>query len=330
MRTKHHEFPPATEVTTVDDVKRLADEMIENVDILTHKKHRRAVLHLIGRLYKLEAMVEEEIRSDDESQDASNADMFKPGDAVVLVGLSKSQKSLNGEVGTVRQLRADKGKYELQLQEGEPLLKVRAEHMVPVATGMVLTVGAPVAIRGLRNHVELNGCLGRIVEHHEEMNRFEVRATDSGQLFRVRQENLVPVDAKAIPPGSGHVEPRDTKENREPNVSSHAHAYGPQTPLRAGASHTSSPANAANEQTGNEEMVFPKGSIVQLVGLRSSMNFNGAQAEVTAVDRVRNRYEILLADGTLKTIRAENVLLVSAPKSSPASRRHHGAQGAPA
>merc|ERR1719356_2378471 len=66
---------------------------------------------------------------------------------------------------------------------------------------------------------------------------------------------------------------------------------------------------------------FEPGSIVQLVGLKTSMCYNGQTAEVLSVDRVRCRYEIRLNDGSVKTIRAENVRLMSGPTSKGVSPR---------
>ena len=47
--------------------------------------------------------------------------------------------------------------------------------------------------------------------------------------------------------------------------------------------------------------------------------YNGQQAEVLSVDQVRGRYEIRLGDGSVKTIRAENVRLVAGK--SPRTKR---------
>lgn len=60
---------------------------------------------------------------------------------------------------------------------------------------------------------------------------------------------------------------------------------------------------------GEDEGAFPVGSLVELVGLKTAMAYNGQTAEVLSVDRSRHRYEIRLGDGSVKTIRAENVVL---------------------
>merc|ERR1719263_476388 len=52
-------------------------------------------------------------------------------------------------------------------------------------------VGTLVVIRGLQNHIELNGTRGRVLQCYEMAHRYEVRAVDTGHLFRVKAENLV-------------------------------------------------------------------------------------------------------------------------------------------
>lgn len=191
-----------------------------------------------------------------------------------------------------------------------------AEHIIPRAKETVLSVNSHVVIRGLRNHTELNGCLGKVVECHEETHRFEVRATDSGQLFRVKQENLVLIDR-----------PLDAKENREPNTTSSPRVLKKDGTGAASSSgiHTSAESLAPGGQpVGTDESgdVFEAGAVVELQGLQTAKSYNGQQAEVLSVDRARSRYEIRLQDGSVKTIRAENVRLLSRPtKASPRNPR---------
>ena len=52
------------------------------------------------------------------------------------------------------------------------------------------------------------------------------------------------------------------------------------------------------------------GSTVEVTGLKTAQAYNGQQAEVLSVDRARSRYEIQLGDGSVKTIRAENVRFI--------------------
>ena len=89
------------------------------------------------------------------------------------------------------------------------------------------------------------------------------------------------------------------KENREPNTS----------PRKEG----------GLPATGEQDDVLEVGSTVELVGLKTAQAYNGQQAEVLSVDQVRGRYEIRLGDGSVKTIRAENVRLVASK--SPRTKR---------
>merc|ERR1712190_236932 len=170
--------------------------------------------------------------------------------------------------------------------------------------------GAHVAIRGLRNHIELNGCLGRVVECNTETHRFEVRATESGQLFRVKQENLVPIDQNT------HISSPAKESPAKENSRSKKEVAG-------GASSSAAAAGGANGASGETEETFEPGTMVVLVGLKTASSFNGQEAEVLSVDHVRGRYEIRLQDGSVKTIRAENVRLIGggAGGSPPKSKR---------
>jgi len=53
------------------------------------------------------------------------------------------------------------------------------------------------------------------------------------------------------------------------------------------------------------------GSTVQLVGLKAAID--GQQGKVIAVDPVRRLYDIRMTDGSLKTIRSENIRIVAPP-----------------
>jgi hypothetical protein len=329
LEVHHKDLPNTDEVTSSKDVYELVDRLIaDSAMLLTKKRHSKALVELMGRLYNVDVDAEAE-EGDDRGMDkvaavesADEADEgVHEGQTVVLIGLKGKLQVHNGELGTVSKARADKQKFEVILassrtSEGGETLKVKgSEHMIPTAPkGTPLEVGTHVAIRGLRNHVELNGCLGRVVECHAESHRFEVRATESGQLFRVKQENLVPIEA--IPSSF-----LPSKENREPNTSSPRQK-------KDGLASSSSPGNAPvdsalqpGSDTGDGD-TFEIGSVVQLVGLKTAMCYNGQTAEVLSVDRARCRYEIRLNDGSVKTIRAENVRLVSPPtKTSPRTRR---------
>lgn len=330
----HKDLPMNSAVSSSQDIHRVVDDLIAQEGVLlTSRRHRPALIQLLGRLYQVEVeatdnednnaapkppkAVEQAVltgRSDEPAEEG-----VVEGQQVVLVGLKGKQQLCNGELATVTKARGDKQKYEVLLagsktSEGGETIKVKGlEHMVPCAPkGTPLAVGTHVAIRGLRNHIELNGCLGRVVECHEESHRFEVRAAESGQLFRVKQENLIPIEAIPASVMAG------SKENREPNAGKDG---------SGGAASSSAPgladnSNLASGGEGGEGDVFELGSTVQLFGLKTAMNYNGQNAEVLSVDRVRCRYEIRLGDGSVKTIRAENVKYIGPPsKASPRTRR---------
>jgi len=284
VEVRHKALPPTEEVTSAAHVCRLVDELIAgDTEVLTRKKHTPALRSLLGRLYEIDVDPHEATERDDTNNDT---DTLMEGSIVVLVRLKGALMAHNGEVVTVTKARPEKDKYEVFLPAGRTsdsseTLKVKgSDHLVLVAPkGTQLNVGGLVCIRGLRNHLELNGSLGRIVECHPENHRYEVRATDSGQLFRVKQENLLPVGVE-----EHHVD----------------------APMFLGAD------GAADE--------VATGSMVELHGLKSAMQYNGQTAEVMSIDRSRGRYEIMMTDGAVKTVRAENVRLVGC-KTSPRTRR---------
>jgi len=226
----------------------------------------------------------------------------------VIIGLHAQQQVHNGEVGVV--IKAKRDKFEVFLNSARAAgetdaVKIRgAEHLLQAAPkDQPLRVGSHVAIRGLRNHLELNGVIGRVAEYNEETRRCEVRATESGQLFRVKQDNLIPIISSGASASVGGVE---YKENREPNA-------GQNLRLSSGGEGASTASLTASADGASE--VFEPGSQVQLTGLKTAMCYNGQTAEVLSVDNVRGRYEIRLGDGSVKTIRSENVKLVAGARS---------------
>lgn len=333
----HKNLPATCEVSTADEIRKLVDDLIaEESQLLTGRKHRSTLVQLLGRLYQVDVSEETAAQPTPRGDAGASNDVPetprgpREGQQVVLCGLSNKQQVYNGEVATVTRTRGEKHKYEVVLGcRGEPgdLIKVKGiEHMALCAAKTPLSVGLHVVIRGLRNHVELNGCLGRIVECHEESHRFEVRATESGQLFRVKQENLVAIEVPTWTLQGSSGAPA-AKENREPNTAA-VSSSGPRLKKDApGAASTTSAVAAAaaaaavNSATnaiagavsssalpGSEPDV---GSKVQLHGLKTASCFNGQTAEVLSVDKAKGRYEIRLGDGSVKTIRSENVQLLA-------------------
>lgn len=307
LTVKHKNLPVASEVTTFKIIQQLVDEIISSEpDILTRRRHRPALLQLLGRLYQVDVEATE-----DEEQDSQTPSYLHEGQQVVLIKLSGKLQQHNGELGVLVKVQHEKGKYEVSVASGDHVKLKKDEHLVPTAAkGTPLAVGTHVAIRGLRNHVELNGCLGRVVECHEENHRYEVRAADGGQLFRVKQENLVPIDTALYPHISIPSQPTAVAQANQDQAQ-------PASPA----------ANASAAPTEGGEDMFEPGSVVQLMGLKTAMVYNGQSAEVLSADRSRSRYEIRLGDGSIKTIRAENVRLVSAPPKASPRRRQKAAAG---
>lgn len=326
----HKDLPPASRMSSQEDILLEVDRLIAEDDLLTRKRHRPALIQLLGRLYQIDVDAvhnDEEADSPHQSKNKHSPKgidgdvVLQEGAAVVLLGLKDDLAVHNGELGVLVKCRLDKHKFEVRLSNSGEEVKVKGEeHLVIVAPkGTNLTVGCAVVIRGLRNHTELNGCLGRVVECHEEAHRYEVRATESGQLFRVKQENLVPIDGSSLPAAAPKGGADTNTTPRGAGKKEAAQGGFPPSVLPQ-----ESAASLAAGADGDD--AYEVGSIVELQGLKTAMAYNGQTAEVLSVDRSRARYEIRLTDGSVKTIRADNVRLISRPqKTSPRTRRKDGA-----
>jgi len=236
---------------------------------------------------------------------------IQEGQVMVVCGLTGKQPVHNGESATILKARADKGKYEAELLLTGEHIKVKGvEHFLHINRETTLAVSEFVAIRGLRNHIELNGCLARVEECHEEQQRYEVRALESGQLFRVKKDNLVLIHVSREIIASSSAA---TKENQEPNTATPRKKEGGLPAANNSGEAQLSPGGDASDG------MLEVGSTVELTGLKTAQAYNGQQAEVLSVDRVRSRYEIRLGDGSVKTIRAENVRLIGGK--SPRAKR---------
>ncbi|CAK9032445.1 Pentatricopeptide repeat-containing protein [Durusdinium trenchii] len=300
LSVQHKNLPAKSEVSSAKDINGLVDALIdEESTLLTRRRHREGLIQLLSRLYEVDVTQAAEAEKDPPAEEPEESDALQ-GAQVVLTGLTGSQQGFNGEVGTVIKSKGEKQKYEVEVK-GQVVKVKGKEHLLLASSKHTLGAGAFVAIRGLRNHTELNGCIAKVAECHEESQRYEVRALDSGQLFRVKKENVVLIEAS---PGvqaaaAALKEHRDAmKENRDPN----------ETPRKRERSDREKEAERRHEN--DESDVFEIGSTVELVGLKTAQAYNGQQAEVLSVDRVRGRYEIRLHDGSVKTIRAENVKLL--------------------
>lgn len=269
---RHKDLPAASQVTEAD-IGALVDSLLaDEPEILSKRRHYATLVNLVGRLYQLESEDVSERRTDGP----------QVGQQVILVHCTGKLQPHNGDIMTVTKSRPEKDTYEVRFETD--LFKVKAEQMVVVAN-VPLAIGVHVCIRGLRKHPELNGCLGRVVECQESngVPRYEVRA-ESGQLFRVKHDNLTTIVAFT------------SKENLEPNTGRSTGAVS--TGARLGDA---------------EGTALEPGSLVQLHGLKSAVHFNGHKAEILMADPATGRYEIRMDDGNIKTVRADNVRLLSVP-----------------
>jgi len=300
----HRDLPPSSDVSSIKEVSDIVDKLIESEpEVLTMRRHRPALLQVLGRLYSVDM---DGLHESNEDETEKPVPTLREGQQAVLVGLTGKQSQYNGDVVIIQKIKSEKDKYEVQLQstqsgEQHETVKVKGgEHLVPAMPGCVpLEVGVHVCLRNLRNHAELNGCLGHIAVCHEDCHRYEVRDAASGQLFRVKQENVIVVE----PPES--VKAAAASENDAPRIT------------------------APSEQDVNKEFqVLAPGTVVQLHALKSTPHFNGHVAEVVAADDSRGRYQIMMSDGKVKTVRPENVRVVVSPggkrsKNSLLSRAPH-------
>jgi len=319
----HKDLPEASEIHSAGAIHTVVDKIIANSDsLLTAKRHKPALIQLLERLYMLEA--DDVGPSGDEEERVSGASpkanglgsLLQEGNRVIMIGLKGDQIVHNGESGILTKCKPDKQKFEVNVYvngaASKNFVKVKgAEHLVPAAASSTLACGYAVVIRGLRSHTELNGCLGRVEECHEESHRYEVRAIEGGQLFRVKQENLVPIDPSFSPQPVA-------KENREPNI--------PPAVTKAPGTSSMGAGEASAMQPGTDSGEFLEpGSLVELHGLKTAVQHNGQTAEVLSVDRTKLRCEIRLTnDGSVKTIRTDNLRLLPRPsKASPRNPRRN-------
>jgi hypothetical protein len=298
----HKDLPEASEGVSLSTIRALVDNIIEQEPtLLTRKKHTAALTQLLGRLYQIS--VEEEAATDASIANAAEGRpkekasgggggaledgklrALEAGQAVVICGIKvEDEKHIhNGEVGTIAVVKK-KGKFEVELKATS--ISVKADHLLMTAADSTLRVGVAVSIGGLRNHTELNGILGLVESCHHDNNRYEVRSIESQQLFRVKKENVTAIDRNSLDAGKAEL-----FENTQRHQASNGNGEKP-----------------AKGQAEGDRLECKPGSKVELYGLRTAMCYNGQVAVVLSVDKARSRYEIKLADGSIKTVRAENV-----------------------
>mmetsp|Transcript_79770 Transcript_79770/g.208016 ORF Transcript_79770/g.208016 Transcript_79770/m.208016 type:complete len:387 (-) Transcript_79770:143-1303(-) len=335
--TTHKDLPNSAE--SVKEIEALVDDIIASQPgLLTQRRHQRALVQLLGRLYNVDVGPDVE----DSHQPSKDPDKRKTqraesdpsggwrvGQEVVLVGMEGRLQVHNGEVGKLAKVNAEKDKCEVHLSdevlaresEDKGHIKVKGlKHILPVAaTGGPLGAGTPVVICRLRNHAELNGWPGRILEKSqgrtEDQSRYVVRAAESGQLFRVKRDNLVQVEPDALSKvgmdEAFHMDFNEQMRSMKAKLDQTQSGFGaaavkkPNTknPEEKGLVTLPEVPGAATGATGS----LPVGARVHLTGLRVATAFNGASAVILTVDRAKALYQVRLDDGSSKTVKAENV-----------------------
>lgn len=311
LEVRHKPLPPAKEVRTVYDIADLVEDLCTNeMGLLSMRKHGMTLTQLLGRLYQVEtsgALPSDEDRSRDSSSSptkeltspTNETRRLKEGQRVVLSGLEGKMLAHNGKVATVLKAKHSKDKYEVCMSSDRhdqfETLKVKgSEHLLSMLhASQPLAVGTSVVLCRLRNHMELNGATGYVVECNENSQRYEVRTTQTSQLFRVKFENVVAVEAPASVLGS--TAKAQTKASPEPGKLKRPSSTAQLTGVPSGAS----------LESAGQTLVSP-GAIVEIVGLRSNTAFNGEQAKVLSVDMDTRKYEILMSDGAVRKVKFEN------------------------
>jgi len=337
--TTHKDLPNSAD--SVREIEALVDDIIASQPgLLTQRRHQRALVQLLGRLYNVDVGpdVEEPHPPSDKRKtklggDDPHGSGWSVGQEVVLVGLQGPLQAHNGEVARLTKVNPDKDKCEVHLSdevlakesEDKGQIKVKGlKHILPVAaTGGPLGAGTPVVICRLRHHAELNGWPGRILEKSqgrtEDQSRYVVRAAESGQLFRVKRDNLVQVEPDALSKvgldEAFHMDFNEQMKSMKAKLD--------QTQSNFGAAAAKKPSGKNAEEKGGLVTLpevpgatigattgtLPIGSRVHLTGLRVATAFNGASAVILTVDRAKALYQVRLDDGSSKTVKAENVRL---------------------
>ncbi|CAD7931711.1 unnamed protein product [Amoebophrya sp. A25] len=280
----HKDLPPAEQVASLEAIQGLVINLLDEETLLQKKKHEKSLTQLLGRLYQIDTDA-----AVNEGSSAEAGATYQEGQKVACVGFSGSNATYNGAVGTVtRVFDEKKTKYEVTFDNGT-VVKVKENHILhvmndgyPFRPGLLPT-GVRVVITGLRNHGTLNGTVGRVVDFAESTSRYEVRAVETGQLFRVKPDNIL----VALMPD----------EDIPQELAQRLQELGPSVDP------------TSYKQTDKPELTIPVGAVVELVNLRNAGWLNGQLAEVLSVDYDRRRYEIRLnADDSIKKVKAENVV----------------------
>jgi len=345
-------------VTTQTDLLALAEELCASEPgLLNANKHRGTLLRLLNRLYQIEAFGGPPSQASEvcspgsvengspltskHSQDdampckaaSSSADShFEEGRLVVLVGLRGKLQSYNGELAFVIKACEGKDKYEVDVSSDRTskreTLKIKgSKHLRAVKPApQPFTVGTCLVLCNLHSDVELNGCIVTVVECIDQGDSYEVVGA-AGHLFFVKSEHAVPVEETGPAPAL-------EKENLETNMASDSPApilgslcksmSSPAFPTIGSSSPSACKSPSACNLDLTEELLGP-GSIIELVGLRNHLSYNGQEAKIIGLDRDSGRYQVLMADQSLKKIKRENVRRLAVRRtSSEAGARDRG------
>lgn len=220
----------------------------------------------------------------------------KEGQTVVLTGLTGKAKEHNGELVTVLKARNEKQEYEVQLPNGEQLEVRGSDKFLHIDEEETLRVGVHIAIRGLRNQSEYNGCLAKVEECFEEPERYEVRDLKTLEILRLRKENLVLVLDPADVLARNAAKAREEQENLEKEAVAAKKAEAELLAHEAAAAEAEEEAKAAKQlplpdlelrilslrRLGSSGSIFVE---VNVVGLAAELNFRtpfpAAQQEQT-------------------------------------------------
>lgn len=130
-------------------------------------------------------------------------DAIIPGSRVILQGLNTVQ--MNGKTGTVKRYMADQGRWEVELDEFDLLVKV-----LPYSIKLEpkLRIGDRVTLRDLKSE-DMNGKCGKLTCYNEDVGRWEVLIDGDDLPVQVTAPKLMPTKPskeeekdQSIKPGS--------------------------------------------------------------------------------------------------------------------------------
>lgn len=357
-----HKALPSLEGVDDHAIGNLVDGLLRGEpELLNGKRHAAALTSLLSRLYQVDICPAEDTKSpvlpavtspmaagsalpvsaggptptgSAGAVPASGGDTephWKPheGMRAVLLGLQGELAFLNGQEATLTKVRLQGEKCEVMVHdppEQPKILKVKGfDRILPLGPSGSLVPGARVVARGLRQDVELNGTLGRVVNASADGQRIEVQPLVGSQLLSMRPGNLTIID---VPPGhpaeelwfrAGSAKARPSSKSSgsrkvpampslaKPNIASDPMANPSPRKDKKAARAAAGLSQQASEAKASSGVI---GAVVELCGLTSNATFNGLRAEVLSVSPDGSTFEIRMDDGSKKKLRAENARFV--------------------